>query len=46
MAGIPDICPEELTHPSAAAVDDRDAAIAAGRLPVSDQGVFDKRPPG
>jgi predicted transcriptional regulator len=36
----------ELPHPSAAAVDDLDAAIAAGRLPVSDQGVFDRRSPG
>jgi len=30
----------ELPHPSAAAVDDFEAAIAAGRLPVRDQGVF------
>jgi hypothetical protein len=31
----------ELPHPSAAAVDDLDAAIAAARLPVRAQGVFD-----
>ncbi len=31
-----------LSHPSAAAVDDLDAAIAAGRLPVRDQGAFDR----
>jgi hypothetical protein len=31
----------ELPHPSAAAVDDLDAAIAAARLPVSDPGAFD-----
>jgi predicted transcriptional regulator len=36
----------KLPHPSAAAVDDLDAAIAAGRLPVSDQGVVDRRSPG
>ena len=36
----------KLPHPSAAAVDDLEAAIAAGRLPVSDQGTFDRRPPG
>ena len=36
----------KLPHPSAAAVDDLEAAIAAGRLPVSDQGAFDRRPPG
>jgi hypothetical protein len=34
-----------LTHPSAAAVDDLDAAIAAARLPVRDQGAFDRWPP-
>ena len=33
-----------LPHPSPAAVDDLDAAIAASRLPVSDQGLFDRRP--
>jgi hypothetical protein len=32
----------ELPHPSVAAVDDLDAAIAAARLPVSDQGAFDR----
>lgn len=31
-----------LPHPSAAAVDDLEAAIAAARLPVSDQGAFDQ----
>jgi len=31
-----------LPHPSAAAVDDLDAAIAAARLPVSHQGAFDQ----
>jgi hypothetical protein len=31
----------ELPHPSAAAVDDLDAAIGAARLPVRDDGVFD-----
>jgi hypothetical protein len=31
----------ELPHPSASAVDDLDAAIAASRLPVHDRGVFD-----
>jgi hypothetical protein len=36
----------QLPHPSAAAVDDLDAAIAAARLPVGDQGAFDGRPPG
>jgi predicted transcriptional regulator len=34
----------ELVHPSAAAVDDLDAAIAAGRLPVREQGAFDRLP--
>jgi hypothetical protein len=33
-----------LTHPSAAAVDDLDDAIAAARLPVRDQGAFDRWP--
>ena len=33
----------ELPHPSAAAVDDLDAAIAAARLPVCDVGAFDPR---
>jgi predicted transcriptional regulator len=31
----------ELKHPSAAAVNDLEAAIAAGRLPVRDEGEFD-----
>jgi predicted transcriptional regulator len=31
----------ELKHPSAAAVDDLEAAIAAGRVPVRDEGAFD-----
>jgi len=31
-----------LPHPSLAAVDDLDATIAASRLPVRHQGVFDK----
>ena len=31
----------ELPHPSAAAVDDLDAAIAAARLPVRDRSAFD-----
>jgi hypothetical protein len=31
----------ELPHPSVAAVDDLDAAIAAARLPVRDRGTFD-----
>lgn len=35
-----------LPHPSASAVDDLDAAIAASRLPVHDQGAFDRWPPG
>jgi hypothetical protein len=34
----------ELPHPSAAAVDDLDAAIAAARLPVRDEGAFDGWP--
>jgi hypothetical protein len=33
----------ELPHPSSSAVDDLDAAIAAARLPVTDQGAFDRR---
>ena len=33
----------QLPHPSAAAVDDLDAAIAAARLPVSERGAFDRR---
>ena len=33
----------KLPHPSSSAVDDLDAAIAAARLPVSDQGAFDRR---
>jgi hypothetical protein len=32
----------KLPHPSPSAVDDLDAAIAAARLPVSVQGVFDR----
>jgi hypothetical protein len=31
-----------LPHPSAGAVDDLEAAIAASRLPVRDQGAFDR----
>ena len=34
----------ELSHPSAAAVDDLEAAIAAARLPMRDQSAFDKWP--
>jgi hypothetical protein len=33
-----------LPHPSPSAVDDLDAVIAESRLPVRDQGVFDRRP--
>jgi len=33
----------KLPHPSSSAVDDLDAAIEAARLPVSDQGAFDRR---
>lgn len=33
-----------LLHPSASAVDDLDASIAASRLPVRDHGAFDGRP--
>jgi hypothetical protein len=36
----------ELSHPSAAAVDDLEAAIAAARLPVHGQGAFDRRSSG
>jgi hypothetical protein len=32
----------ELPHPSPAAMDDLEAAIAAARLPVRDRGVFDR----
>jgi hypothetical protein len=35
-----------LPHPSCSAVDELDAAIAAGRLPARDQGVFDGRSRG
>ncbi len=35
----------QLPHPSAEAVDDLDAAIAAARLPVRDQGALDQQPP-
>jgi hypothetical protein len=31
-----------LPHPRPSAVDDLEAAIAAGRLPVHDRGVFDR----
>jgi hypothetical protein len=31
-----------LPHPSAAAVDDLEAAISEARLPVGDQGAFDR----
>lgn len=34
-----------LPHPSAAAVDDLEAAIAGARLPVRDGGAFDGWPP-
>ena len=36
---------QEIRHPSAAAVDDLEAAIAAARLPVRDQDPFDRWPP-
>ena len=36
----------QLPHPSAQAVDDLDAAIVAGKLPMVGQGVFDKWQPG
>jgi predicted transcriptional regulator len=32
----------QLPHPSSAAVDELDAAIASARLPVRDEGVFDR----
>jgi len=32
----------QLPHPSPAAVDDLDAAIASARLPVTDHGAFDR----
>lgn len=35
-----------LPHPSAAAVDDLEAAISSARLPVRDKGTFDERRPG
>jgi hypothetical protein len=34
-----------LPHPSAAAVDDLEAAIAEARLPVRNHGAFDRLPP-
>ncbi len=34
-----------LPHPSSQAVDDLDAAIASARLPVDEQGAFDRKPP-
>jgi len=33
---------QALPHPSPSAVDDLEAAIAAGRLPAHDRGVFDR----
>jgi HEAT repeat protein len=33
---------QALPHPSPSAVDDLEAAIAEGRLPVREQGVFDR----
>lgn len=33
-----------MRRPDAAAVDDMEEAIRAGRLPVRDEGVFDERP--
>jgi hypothetical protein len=36
----------EMPHPSSSAVDDLEAAIAASRLPVHDQGAFDRWPKG
>jgi hypothetical protein len=33
-----------LPHPSPSAVDDLEAVIADSRVPVGDQGVFDRRP--
>lgn len=35
---------QALPHPSTAAVDALDAAIADGRLPVREEGEFDRRP--
>jgi hypothetical protein len=35
----------ELPHPSSEAVDDLEAAIADARLPVRDEGAFDRWPP-
>lgn len=35
----------KLSHPSPAAIDDLEAAIAAARLPARDQGAFDGWPP-
>jgi hypothetical protein len=35
-----------LPHPSVAAVDEMEAAIFAGRLPVRDEGTFDERRTG
>ena len=32
----------DLPHPCSAAVDDLEAAITAGRLPIREQGAFDK----
>ena len=37
---------KELPHVCPADVDDLDAAIAGGRLPVSDQGAFERWPNG
>lgn len=34
----------QLPHPSSAAVDDLEAAIAAAALPVDDEGAFDRDP--
>lgn len=36
---------QALPHPSPSAVDDLDAAISAGRLPVRDHGAFDRWSP-
>jgi|GEM_PF-3063622 len=36
----------QLPHPSAAAVDDLEVAIASARLPVCDQDIFGSRRPG
>ena len=36
----------ELPHPSLAAVDDLEAALAAARIPVRDDGPFDRWPAG